>query len=202
MKKLIGIAITATLMMAPVAMAVHAQATPPVTNPGSPGGDCSHGNSGASCRPDPNEHGQDCDDHGVAQGNEDHCEEVTPSPSQTTPPPPSPSGTPSETPSETPSSEPTPTATETESPRPTVCTPTVRFGPWYGDPRVNVTLTGPGTFTVKGGIQRFSGLRVVRSVLSCGDSATVSRYKVRRGHTVQVFLNGVLFAERRAPRLR
>jgi len=49
---------------------------PPSTVPGSPGDDCSHGNSGKDCRSDPNEHGKDCEDHGVARGNEDHCDSV------------------------------------------------------------------------------------------------------------------------------
>lgn len=49
---------------------------PPTTVPGSPGDDCSHGNSGADCRPDPNQNGQDCEDHGNASGNEDHCDAV------------------------------------------------------------------------------------------------------------------------------
>jgi hypothetical protein len=49
---------------------------PPTTVPGSPGDDCSHGNSGADCRPDPNENGKDCEDHGAARGNEDHCDAV------------------------------------------------------------------------------------------------------------------------------
>ena len=34
---------------------------PSTTVPGSPGDDCSHGNSGKDCRPDPNENGKDCD---------------------------------------------------------------------------------------------------------------------------------------------
>ena len=54
---------------------------PPSTVPGSPGDDCSHGNSDKDCRPDPNENGQDCDDHGKARGNEDHC---APAPTTTT----------------------------------------------------------------------------------------------------------------------
>jgi hypothetical protein len=49
---------------------------PPPTNPGSPGDNCSHGNSDKDCRPDPNENGQDCEDHGNASGNEDHCDAV------------------------------------------------------------------------------------------------------------------------------
>jgi hypothetical protein len=49
----------------------------PSTVPGSPGDDCSHGNSGAACRPDPNQNGKDCEDHGNAKGNEDHCDTTT-----------------------------------------------------------------------------------------------------------------------------
>ena len=48
---------------------------PPTTVPGSPGDDCSHGNSGSDCRPDPNQNGKDCEDHGNAKGNEDHCDQ-------------------------------------------------------------------------------------------------------------------------------
>jgi hypothetical protein len=49
---------------------------PPTTVPGSPGDDCSHGNSGKDCRPDPNQNGKDCEDHGNARGNEDHCDQT------------------------------------------------------------------------------------------------------------------------------
>ena len=56
---------------------------PPTTVPGSPGDDCSHGNSGKDCRPDPSQNGQDCDDHGNARGNEDHCQGSTPTTSTT-----------------------------------------------------------------------------------------------------------------------
>jgi hypothetical protein len=63
---------------------------PPSTVPGSPGDDCSHGNSDKDCKPDPQPgHGQECDDHGKASGNEDHCDGVTttttPSTTETTP---------------------------------------------------------------------------------------------------------------------
>jgi hypothetical protein len=59
---------------------------PPATVPGSPGDDCSHGNSGKDCRPDPQpEHGKECDDHGNARGNEDHCGPVDTTPDETTP---------------------------------------------------------------------------------------------------------------------
>ena len=49
---------------------------PPTTVPGSPGDDCSHGDSGSDCRPDPNQNGKDCEDHGNARGNEDHCDQT------------------------------------------------------------------------------------------------------------------------------
>jgi len=59
---------------------------PPATVPGSPGDDCSHGNSGKPCRPDPQPtHGKDCDDHGNARGNEDHCAPTETTPTDTTP---------------------------------------------------------------------------------------------------------------------
>lgn len=67
-----------------VAQMATAQGSPPPTstttpgnsgnNPGSPGDDCSHGNSDKACKPDPQPtHGTECDDHGNASGNEDHC---------------------------------------------------------------------------------------------------------------------------------
>jgi hypothetical protein len=59
---------------------------PPSTVPGSPGDDCSHGNSGSDCRPDPNENGKDCEDHGNASGNEDHCDQASTTTTTTTTP--------------------------------------------------------------------------------------------------------------------
>ena len=59
---------------------------PPSTVPGSPGDDCSHGNSGKDCRPDPSENGKDCEDHGNARGNEDHCTQVATTTTTTTTP--------------------------------------------------------------------------------------------------------------------
>ncbi len=44
-----------------------------VSVPGSPGDNCSHGGNTVPCRPDPSTNGQDCQDHGKAAGNEDHC---------------------------------------------------------------------------------------------------------------------------------
>jgi hypothetical protein len=58
---------------------------PPTTVPGSPGDDCSHGNSNQDCRPDPQPgHGQECDDHGNASGNEDHCDQTATTTTTTT----------------------------------------------------------------------------------------------------------------------
>ncbi len=48
-----------------------------VSVPGSPGDNCSHGNNTVTCRTDPSTNGQDCQDHGNASGNEDHCTPTT-----------------------------------------------------------------------------------------------------------------------------
>jgi cobalamin biosynthesis Mg chelatase CobN len=52
-----------------------ASSAPPPAPPGQ--GDCSHGNTGKACRPDPQpEHGKDCESHGndgIGGVNEDHC---------------------------------------------------------------------------------------------------------------------------------
>lgn len=93
----------------------------------------------------------------------------------------------------------TPPPTTTTPPPPTLCNFSVTAGPWYGDPRINIHLTGPGTFVVKGGIQRFSGLHKVTVTLDCNETFTVSRYKVHGGNTVSVFRNGVLVASWTAP---
>jgi cell division septation protein DedD len=93
---------------------------PPATVPGSPGDDCSHGNSGKDCRPDPQpEHGKECDDHGNARGNEDHCGPVDTTPDETTPDETTPDET---TPVETTPVETTPEVT-TSTPE-TISTPT------------------------------------------------------------------------------
>lgn len=111
-------------------------ASPPSDPPGQ--GECNHGNSQASCRPDPQpSHGADCDEHGPNDGgvNEDHCASPTPevTPSQTPSIDPSPSVAPSATPSEDPSPTPTSTSTPTESP---TVTPT-------GTPTETTTPTRP-----------------------------------------------------------
>jgi hypothetical protein len=60
------------------AVAAAATSDQPPSNPGSPADDCSHGNSSQTCKDDPQpDHGKDCEDHGQARGNEDHCDEPT-----------------------------------------------------------------------------------------------------------------------------
>jgi outer membrane biosynthesis protein TonB len=120
-----------------VALAGTARATPPADPPGQ--GECDHGNSQQSCKPDPQpSHGADCEEHGQQGGvNEDHCTEVTPS--QTTEPSPEPTASPSDTPEPTPSAsaspDPTPSPSPTPSAEPTPDpTPTPRPTPSTGTP--------------------------------------------------------------------
>jgi hypothetical protein len=123
------------------------------------------------------------------------------SPPGTDPEPTCPVTTPNNPPPTTP--PPTTPPPRTTPPRtPPACTPAVSFGPWYGDPRVNITLTGPGTFTVTGGVQRFTGLHTITQTLACGQTYTVGRYKVLYQHSVRVYLNGSLFASRVAPSVK
>jgi hypothetical protein len=71
---LLALAIAVAGYMTTAAIGAKPPAPPGQTsNPGSPGDDCSHGNSGQECRTDPSTNGADCDDHGNARGNEDHC---------------------------------------------------------------------------------------------------------------------------------
>jgi hypothetical protein len=89
-KFLLAAVVAATVILGGMA----ALADPP--DDPSPGADCSHGINTETCRPDPNENGQDCEAHGTTNpagndGNEDHC--VTTSTTSTTisttaPPPP------------------------------------------------------------------------------------------------------------------
>jgi hypothetical protein len=108
-------------------------------------------------------------------------------------PEPSPSPSPSESPSPSPTSPPPP---------PPPCPGSVRLGPWYGDPRVNIHLTGEGSFVVSGGVQRSTGLRVVSKTLACGETFTVGRYKVKHGHFLSVWQDGVLVVHVKPPRTR
>ena len=91
--------------------------TTTTTTTESPGANCSHGvNDDGTCRPDPNENGQDCDAHGNDNpagndGNEDHCLTATTT-SVSSPPP---TSTETETTTTTTATETTPPPTETET---------------------------------------------------------------------------------------
>lgn len=70
MKSILG-GLAAVLLL--FAMTIPAFAVQPSSPPGQ--GECEHGNSQASCKPDPQpSHGADCDEHGPKDGgvNEDH----------------------------------------------------------------------------------------------------------------------------------
>ncbi len=120
-KWLIGLAV-ATI----VALPVVAMATPPTGGP--PGqGDCSHGNSGQTCVPDPQPtHGQDCEEHGQQGGvNEDHCLTTTIATTTSGPPP---TTTATEVPTTTTTvseTTPPPTTTEVTTSSPTTSSPPV-----------------------------------------------------------------------------
>jgi len=107
---------------------------PPATVPGSPGDDCSHGNSDKDCKPDPSENGKDCDDHGKARGNEDHCDATTTT-TTTTPT----TSTTTTTTTTTTTSTTTTTPTTTTIPKTTTTTPTT--------PTTTTNPSPPGTTT-------------------------------------------------------
>jgi len=100
--------VVAAVGLVTLGLGAAALATPPQGGP--PGqGDCSHGNTGKDCRPDPQPgHGQDCDEHGPKNGgvNEDHCLPGETTPTDTTPTETTPTET---TPTETTPTTPTPT---------------------------------------------------------------------------------------------
>lgn len=195
-------------MVASVALPVGiATATPPSEPPGQ--GECSHGNSGASCVPDPSENGQDCLEHGNEGGvNEDHCVSPPP-PTPTEPPPTSPppcveenGRTCTESPPPPTSPPPTSPPPTTRPPRPTPsCEPSVTFSRWIRDPMINITLTGPAQFRVTGGLQRSSGIRRFNFHLDCNETFTITRYKVHGGELLFVYVDGALRYWREAPEL-
>jgi hypothetical protein len=91
----------------------------------------------------------------------------------------------------------------TPPPPPAVpCPGKIEVGSWYGDPRVNIDLTGEGTFVVWGGIQRFTGLRRITKTLACDETFRVNRYKVRRGHFLNISMDGVRIVHVKPPRVR
>src|SRR5262249_62350478 len=81
---LAGLLVAGIGTSAALASASNPNGDPPSTVPGAPGDDCSHGNNGKDCRPDPSTNGKDCEDHGNAKGNEDHCLSTTTTPSTST----------------------------------------------------------------------------------------------------------------------
>lgn len=87
----------------------QAMASQPDSPPGQ--GECDHGNSQQSCKPDPQpSNGQDCEEHGPKEGgvNEDHCLGGAPSSEPSSDPTPSSEPTPSVTPSTSPTESPLP----------------------------------------------------------------------------------------------
>jgi len=97
-----------------------------------------------------------------------------------------------------------PPPTTTASPTtavPPACPGSVRLGDWYGDPQINITLRGKGTFKVTGGIQRFSHQRTVVATLDCGETLKVTHYKVKNGHALKVYKDGKLVIRQVPPRL-
>ena len=172
-----------------------------------------------SNKPDPNtDNGQDCEENGNNGGNNaPHCTTTTVPvpPTSTTQPP----GNPCDdeeivdlnncsTTTIPPCVEACQTTTATvPAPRPTTtttvppaCPGNVRLGRWYGDPQINITLRGKGTFKVTGGIQRFSGQPTIVATLGCGETLKVPHYKVERGHALRVYQDGKLVINQVPPR--
>jgi hypothetical protein len=84
----------------------------------------------------------------------------------------------------------------------TPCPGKIAVGSWYGDPRVNIDLTGKATFVVFGGIQRFTNLRRITKTLACNETFRIGRYKVRRGHYLNITMDGELIVHVKPPRVR
>jgi hypothetical protein len=90
----------------------------------------------------------------------------------------------------------------TVTPVPPACPGKVTTGPWYGDPRINITLVGKGTFVVSGGVQRFTGTTTFTETLACNETFKIGRYKVERGHYLTVTLDGAVVLHVKPPRVR
>jgi len=117
---------------------------PPTTVPGSPGDDCSHGNSGKDCRPDPNQNGKDCEDHGNARGNEDHCQASVPTTTTTTTTPTTTTTT-TQTTTTTPTTSTTTQTTTTTPSTSTTATTTTTTPTTSTTPTGSTTTTTPST---------------------------------------------------------
>lgn len=113
-------------------------------------------------------------------------------PTQTPPPPTSPPPT-TAPPTTPPTTTPPPVTTPS-------CPGKLTTGPWYGDPQINITLTGQGTFVVSGGIQRFSGITKFTRTLACNETFRIGRYKVQRGHFLTVTQDSVVVIHMKPPR--
>jgi hypothetical protein len=95
-----------------------------------------------------------------------------------------------------------PTTTQPPVVAPPACPGKVSLGPWYGDPRINITLTGQGTFVVSGGVQRFSDTTTFTETLACGQTFKIGRYKVENGHYLTVTQDGAVVVHVKPPRVR
>jgi len=122
---------------------------PPPTVPGSPGDDCSHGNSGKDCRPDPSTNGQDCEDHGKARGNEDHCDQASTT-TTTTPD----SSTTSTSSSTTTTDSSTTTTTTTTTNGGSTSTPSTSTSATASAPTTTGATVGASALPTKAGLQK------------------------------------------------
>jgi hypothetical protein len=110
----------------------------------------------------------------------------------TQPPPPPPTTT----------TPPPVTTTTPPAGAPPACPGKVTLGPWYGDPRINITLVGKGTFVVSGGIQRFTNTTTFTETLACGQTFRIGRYKVQSGHYLTITQDGQTVVHVKPPRVR
>jgi hypothetical protein len=115
---------------------------------------------------------------------------------------------PEPTPTEPPPTSPPPTPTSPPpvvTPPPVVCEPSIGLGPWYGDPQIDITLEGPARFRVRGGVQRAAhsdtgvNIRVFRVTLACDETLVIDHYKVKKGHYLSIFQNGVRLVYEKPP---
>src|SRR5262245_22462702 len=137
-----------------------------------------------------------CDNQEIVD--QDNCPKTTTTVSSTTTNPPCVEGCQTTTTATVP--PPTATVPQTTTTSQT-CPGSVRLGNWYADPQSNSSLRGKGTFKVTGGIQRFSGQRMILSTLDCGETLRVTHYKVEQGHALKVHQDGKLVIKQVPPLL-